>query len=132
MYRFWASWSLMGIVLAAGIGVAAEPPAEDKLKEQKALAKELVDALAKEDFAAARKDFDDVMKKSLSADKLEANWQQVIKGVGPFKKLTGYRTETAGKLDIVYAICRFEKEELEVKVVFNGDKQVTGLFIQQS
>jgi dienelactone hydrolase len=126
------SWALVGIVFAAGAVLAAEPPAEDKLKEQKALTKELVEAFAKEDFAAVRKDFDDTMKKVLPADKLETTWKQIVRGAGPFKKITGYRTETAGKLDYVYAICQFEKTELEVKTVFTADKQITGLFFQES
>jgi dienelactone hydrolase len=72
------------------------------------------------------------MKKVLPADKLEATWKQIVRGAGPFKKITGYRTESAGKYDYVYAICQFEKTELEVKVVFTPEKLVTGLFIQES
>jgi len=119
-------------VLTASAVLAAEPPAEDKLKEQKALTKELVEAFAKEDFATVRKDFDDTMKKVLPADKLETTWKQIVRGAGPFKKITGYRTETAGKFDYIYANCQFEKAELEVKAVFTADKQITGLFFQES
>jgi hypothetical protein len=126
-----ALWSAVGIILAAGAIGAAEPPAEDKLKEQKTLTKELVEAFAKEDFAAVRKDFDDTMKKVLPADKLEVTWKQIVRGAGPFKKITGFRTEAAGKFDYVYAICQFEKAELEVKAVFTADKLVTGLFFQE-
>jgi uncharacterized protein len=125
-----APWSLAAVLVGAVF--AAEPPAEDKMKEQKNLTKELIEAFAKEDFAAVRKDFDDTMKKVLPADKLETTWKQVVRGAGPFKKITGYRTENSGKFDYIYAICQFEKTELEVKVVFTAEKLVTGLFFQES
>ena len=49
----------------------------------------LVDALAKEDYAAAGKDFDDVMRKAMPADKRKETWQAVVKQVGAFQKRIG-------------------------------------------
>jgi dienelactone hydrolase len=123
---------VLGALACTSQVLAAEPPGEDKLKEQKASAKALVEALAKEDFKAAGKEFDEAMKKALPAAKLESTWKAVVGQVGAFKKITGFRVESAGKLDAVFAVCQFEKHELEVKVVFSADKQITGLFIQAS
>src|ERR1700687_2230511 len=100
--------SLLGIC-ALSIVVAAEPPDEEKLKEQKALAKGLVEAFAKENFKAARKDFDDVMTKALPTDRLESTWKTITGQVGAFKKVTGFRVESAAKFDFVYVVCQFEK-----------------------
>lgn len=122
---------LLGIFGLSAVG-AAEPPDEEKLKEQKASAKALVEALAKEDFKAAGKDFDDAMKKALPVDKLESTWKTITGQVGAFKKVTGFRVESAAKLDFVYVVCQFEKIDVDVKVVFNADKQITGLFFQPS
>jgi dienelactone hydrolase len=132
MSKSLASCWFVSFFCIVGVAFAAEPPPDDKLKEQKTLTKDLVDAFAKEDFTAVRKDFDDTMKKVLPADKLEATWKQIVRGAGPFKKVTGYRTESTGKYDYVYALCQFEKAELEMKVVFTADKLVTGLFFQES
>ena len=39
----------------------------------------------------------------------------------------GSRTEKVDKYDVVIVTCQFEKMALDVRVVFNADKQVTGL-----
>jgi dienelactone hydrolase len=100
-----------------------------KLDEQVAKARAFVAALFKEDYAAAGKDFDDVMKNKAPADKLKELRQGLLKGVGPFKKEKAVRTESAAKYDYVYVTCQFEKKDLDVKVVFTKDKQITGFFL---
>jgi dienelactone hydrolase len=104
--------------------------AQDKLSEQTAKATALIDALAKEDYAAAVKDFDATMKKALPADKLEATWKAVVKQVGAFKKRGQVRTAKEDKYDVVIVPCEFEKITLDARVVFSADKEVTGFFLQ--
>jgi fermentation-respiration switch protein FrsA (DUF1100 family) len=113
--------------LALLIGVAVSTAAEEKLPEQTAKATALVDAFVKGDYDAAGKDFADVMRKALPADKLKEIGCAMIWQVGSFQKRTGTRVAKAGKYDVVFVTCRFEKSALDVKVVFNADKQVTGL-----
>jgi uncharacterized protein len=115
----------------ACIALAADPSAEDKFKDHKVMAQALADALVKEDFEAACKDFDDAMKKALPPDKLEDNWKMIVGQLGPYQKMSSPRAETSGKYDVVYSTFQFEKSKLDLKVVFNADKQVTGLFFQQ-
>jgi dienelactone hydrolase len=112
------------------LAAATAAGAEDKHPELTVKATALVDALAKEDYAAAGKDFDEVMRKAMPADKCKETWQAVVKQVGAFQKRTGTRAEKTGKYDVVFVTCKFEKLALDVKVVFNADKQVTGLFFQ--
>ncbi len=120
-----------GFVLLLGAWTAATVHgAEDKLPEQATKATALVDALAKEDYIAAGKDFDEAMRKAMPADKCKETWQAVVKQVGSFQKRTGSRVEKAGKYDVVFVTCKFEKLALDIKVVFSADKQVTGLFFQ--
>jgi len=106
----------------ASAQVAALP-----LTEQNAKAQAFVKLLASGKFDAATKDFDDTMKKVLPAKKLEEIWQSILTSAGPFQKQTGIRTETKGKYEIVYVTCQFAKAPLDAKVVFNRDKQITGL-----
>jgi dienelactone hydrolase len=121
---------LMGLVCCVSTTLAADPPAEDKLKDQQASAKALIEALVKEDFKAACKEFDDAMQKALPPDKAEATWKALIGQVGAFKRVTEYRPEPGPKFDAVFARCQFENVELDAKVVFNDKKQITGLFFQ--
>jgi uncharacterized protein len=114
-----------GLVTLAALALAAA--AAEGEAGRKAAAEALVAALAKGDFAAAGKDFDDAMKKALPEDKLKATWAALQKQAGPFKKQSGVRAEAGGKYQFVFVTCRFEKADLDVKVVFDGDK-VSGLF----
>ncbi len=93
-----------------------------------AQAKEFVNLMVKEEFSRAVENFDSVMSKAMPEEKLKEVWQTVIKQAGPFKKQTGTRTETLPKFDIVYVTCQFEKTDLDIKVVFNREKQITGLW----
>jgi dienelactone hydrolase len=113
------------------VALAADPPAEDKFRDQKVIAQALADALVKEDFKAACKDFDDAMKKALPPEQLEKNWKVIVGRIGAYRKMSVLRAETSGKYDVVYSTFQFEKSKIDVRVVFNADKQVTGLFFQE-
>jgi len=93
-----------------------------------AQAKEFVGLMVKGEFSKAVENFDSVMSKAMPNEKLKEVWQTVVKQAGPFKKQKGTRTETLPKFDIVYVTCQFEKGDLDVKVVFNREKQITGLW----
>jgi hypothetical protein len=49
--------------------------------------------------------------------------------MGPFKRQIGLRTEKQADYDVVSVTCEFEKGALDVKIAYNGEKQVAGLFI---
>jgi uncharacterized protein len=102
----------------------------DQPADRTAVAEAFVAAQVKSDFAAAMKRFDDVMRKASPADKMEATWKLVQQQVGPFQKQLGTRTEKAGKYDIVYVTCQFERMPLDVRVVFTRDGQITGYSIR--
>ena len=112
------------------VALAALAGDGDKPADRTAAAEAFVAAQAKGDFAAAMKEFDDVMKKASPADKMEATWKLIQKQVGPFQKQLGARQETMGKHDIVYVTCQFEKMPLDVRVVFTRDGQITGYSIR--
>jgi fermentation-respiration switch protein FrsA (DUF1100 family) len=100
---------------------------EKKLPEQTATAIAMVDALAKGDYSAAGKSFDKVMEKAFPADERKHFWEMLVKQVGEYQKRKGVRVEKAGKYDVVIVTCQFQKMALDARVVFNAEKQVTGL-----
>jgi dienelactone hydrolase len=110
--------------------VALAALAQNKLIDRTPAAQAFVTAQSKGDFAAATKDFDEVMKKASPADKMETTWKAVQKQVGPFQKQLSTRTETVGKYDVVYVTCKFEKMDLDVRVVFNREGQIAGYSIR--
>lgn len=91
-------------------------------------AKEFVDLLVKGGFEKAWKNFDSVMTKAMPPEKLEEVWKSLIAQVGSFKKQVGVRTQTLPEYEIVFITCKFEKASIDVKVVFNMEKQIAGLW----
>src|ERR1700677_1117727 len=57
--------------------------------DAKAKARAVLDALVKDDFDAAAKDFGGKLKDELPADKLKESWRGMIAQIGPFKKVHG-------------------------------------------
>ena len=94
----------------------------------KALAEELVESMLNGQFLTATENFDETMKNALPADKLEEAFKAVIEQAGPFKRQIGARTEKQLLYDIVFVTCEFEKNPLDVKVVYNSERQIAGLF----
>ena len=109
--------------------LVAADPATTPLPDQTAKAEALLAALAKADFKVAAKDFDDTMRRALPGDKLEQTWLAITKQLGPFGKRTATRAEKGAKYDTVFLTCKFEKATLDLKVMFNKDKQVMGFFL---
>jgi dienelactone hydrolase len=93
-------------------------------------ARAFVQTVAKEDFAAAVKTFDETMTKAMPAEKLGATWKQIVGQAGAFQKQLGTRTETKGEYETVIVACEFEKAKLDVRVVFDKEGHIAGLFVQ--
>jgi dienelactone hydrolase len=88
----------------------------------------LLEALVKEDFEAAARDFDDTMKMKSPPDKMKEFWKEAKVRLGALKKRGEARTEKSKDYDIVYIPCEFEKTSLDLKVSFDRDGKVAGFF----
>jgi len=108
---------------------------EKKISENgklETMATGFVDLLVKGDYAKAVANFDATMTKVMPAEKLEEVWNSIIAQVGSFVEQLGVREEKTLQYDIVFVTCKFEKIALDVKVVFDSEKQITGLFFVRS
>jgi fermentation-respiration switch protein FrsA (DUF1100 family) len=92
------------------------------------IAEEFVVALENGHYDDSVKHFDETMAKLAPPEKMKEVWKTLIKQVGSFKKQKGVWTESLPKYDIVYVTCEFEKATLDIKVVFNKNKQISGQF----
>lgn len=99
-----------------------------EVREKKALA--LVDHVIAGSFDEARADFNWLMSVSLSAGKLEQVWKSLAAQVGEFEKRTQTRHTVHQGYDVVFVGLKFEKAQLQAKVVFGSGDKVTGLFFQ--
>lgn len=105
--------------------VAADEPADLLGKTRECLL-----ALDKHDVASATKNFDEAMKKALPGDKVLDIWKDLVGKNGKFKKLGATSLGKTGKYDVVTIRCDFEKGAQDARVVFDGEKRVTGLFFR--
>ena len=97
--------------------------AEDELVVK---ARAMFDALARGDFAAAARDFDETMMKVSGPDKLEEFWSQVPEKLGVFKRQTAARRDQFAGYEVAYITCEFEKVTLDARVVFGKNNKITG------
>jgi dienelactone hydrolase len=117
-------------MLLAAVPAGAYPVRAAEPADLEARARAFLAAVAKDDLTAATKDFDEAMKKALPEEKLRTLWKDLVAKGGAFKKLGGARSGKANKYDIVTVRCEFEKAAYDARVVFDADKQITGLFFR--
>jgi hypothetical protein len=96
------------------------------------MARDFVELLVKGDYTGAVQSFDETMKKALPAEKLQEVWSSLIAQLGPFVEQAGARREKILQYDVIFVTCKFKNGVLDAKVVFNGDKQIAGLFFVPS
>ena len=91
-------------------------------------AKEFVETLSRGDYASAFAKFDAAMKDAMPADQVKSAWGSLLTQVGAFDKVVGVKQAKEQGYDVVYVTCAFEKSQLDVKVVYNDKKEVSGLW----
>lgn len=101
---------------------------ESRSEELTALATKLVESTVAGDFSTAVEDFDSAMKDVFPSELLRDTWNSLILQVGAFQKQTGTHMEKIEGYEIIYVTCEFEHSMIDIKVVFNAENQVAGLF----
>lgn len=91
-------------------------------------AKEFVELLATGDFTGATKGFDARMKQGMPPQKLEEAWHSLLAQAGAFKQQVGVRTTKEQGFDCAYVTCEFERDTVDVKVVFDRGGKISGLW----
>jgi hypothetical protein len=89
---------------------------------------QFVTLLVKEDYAGAVARFDPTMTRVFPEPKLRESWRGLVKKAGPFKKQLKVRTTEQKGYHIALVTCQFERATLDIKVVFDAESQVTGLW----
>lgn len=93
------------------------------------LAISYADKLIHKDYEGMVAGFDGTMKSALTASTLKTTWEGLEKQAGAFKKRAGSRAVPLAGSQVVYVTCVFEKASLDIKIVFNTQKQISGLWI---
>ncbi|EEG78477.1 DUF3887 domain-containing protein [Dethiobacter alkaliphilus] len=115
------------VFVLASCGQSGESDVNEELYEK---ASEFVSQLVDGDYSSAFASFDDDMKAALPQSDLQAAWEQVITQVGDYKGEVGKRTDQVDGYDRVFVNSEFEDATIDIIVVFNSEKEISGLFFQ--
>ncbi len=74
--------------------------------------------------------FDATMASALPADELRAVWQALEASDGAFAGAADVRVHEAGALHVVEVVCAFARGKKTLRVVFDREHAVAGLFVQ--
>ncbi len=123
---------LVHILLACCLGMAsasdlkAAAPDPHQVIESRAFLKDLLT----NNYALAVQRFDPTMSRSMSVQQLSAAWQEVLSTAGPFQKLLDYSLAKDKQYDIVDLHCSFARGNLIVRLVFDHELKIAGLYFR--
>ena len=83
-------------------------------------------------YEEASRNFDAAMMSSLPPAKLEAFAKQLEAQVGKFQKVSEVRAAPEGIYKVVLLVADYERARIDVRVVFDGEGKVGGLFFKPS
>ena len=92
----------------------------------KALA--FVQLLVEGKFNEAYERFDAAMRRAMPPEKLQDAWEQITTQAGEFIRVVSTRFAREMGFRVVYVTCKFAYTPLNVKVVFDREEKVTGLW----
>lgn len=90
--------------------------------------RQFVEMLAGGNYAGVFATFDGTMKSAMPEGKIAEAWQSLELQVGSFKKIAEISQKNELGFDVAYVTCEFEKAKVNVKVVYNAKKEVSGLW----
>ena len=92
------------------------------------LAITFVNLLEEGKFEDAAELFNEQMAEALPPQELEAAWNDLTGRVGEFKEITEVKVTEEKGYRVVYVTCDFAKTALDVKIVFDDDGKIAGLW----
>ncbi len=101
------------------------PPIEGEITD---LAEDFVNQMAEGDFDQAVNYFDTTMKRQIPASALSENWDTLLGQMGSYIGQVDKRTDVVNGYDVVYVTTQFQNAFIDIQVVFNDDKRISGLW----
>ena len=90
---------------------------------------EIVNLLVDQQFEQVTENFDETMKTELPVEKLQEAWDSATSQLGSFEKQLGIQTENEMGYDVTFVTCEFEGGYMDVKIAYNNEGQISGLFL---
>jgi beta-lactamase regulating signal transducer with metallopeptidase domain/tetratricopeptide (TPR) repeat protein len=129
-----AKFSILAAVVLSVFAFVAFTSAQEDLENKtpsdnyEQLGRGFLKLLIDEKYDDAVKDFDATVSQQMPATTLKQTWQQILSQAGKFQKELGIRQQQFLASKIVLLTCQFEKGPLDVKVVYDAEKKISGLW----
>ena len=88
-----------------------------------------IEFLKTEKYNDAHNLFDEKLKSNISESKLKEIWSSVSNSLGALKSYNYNCSKTIEENYIEFTTCQFEKQTLDLKLVYNSTKEILGFFI---
>ncbi|MBX3204230.1 MAG: alpha/beta fold hydrolase [Labilithrix sp.] len=93
-------------------------------------ARTFIAELARGEWTHPKTAFDAAMSSAVPADKLEALWRALEKDAGTFREVEGTQALEEGGYRVVHATCSFERGKKTLRLVFDRDDGLAGMFVR--
>ncbi len=112
-------------LLAVLLGVAAFAAGSDPVSRFQEVARRMIEAMNRRDYATLRQDFSQAMLEALPEEKAKVFFDGLLKELGEIKNLGQARFNPPNQAVIP---AYFERGVLDIKLVLNGDDKIIGLW----
>jgi hypothetical protein len=112
------------------LAVCGQPAQETGAVDLTSQAKGFVDLLVQGDYARVVELFDGKMKETLPEGQVEEIWTALQDKYGQYQKQVGVRQTREHGYDCVYITCSFDGKNIDIKVVYDKEQKVAGLWFQ--
>jgi dienelactone hydrolase len=120
--------SILAVVSLSVSVMHGQDDTELSVREQTAVT--FVEQMARQEFDAAVMGFDSTMSSVMPAQQLRETWDAVEAQAGRYLEWTGTRQAEFQGYHLVFVVSRFELTVLDIRVVFDGENRIAGLFFQ--
>ena len=117
--------ALAVFMLAPLLTLSAEVCAQDF----EALAKDVAQELAARQYDKVEARFDARVASALPLENLKSFWENTLSQQGDFKTVTGLASVEQQGYHVITVTCQFEKNSLNLRLAFDKDSKIAGLFL---
>lgn len=118
----------LSVVFVSAVASTPLRSADPNESELEALASKFVSIWSQGDYDTATMTFDETMLQMMAPEKMKEAWESLVARVGAFKGQIGTRTQEWNEYTIVFVTCDFEASPIDIKVVYDDDRRIAGLW----
>jgi len=116
------------IIFAFGVEVEGARQNQNLVQEAEQKAAELVQLQAAGDYQGASQLFDRILLQTLPPEKVKEVWENLLGLAGPYRGQIRRESEVKETYFIVLVTCEFEHKNINIKVVLDRSRKITGFW----